>query len=131
MGSRSWWVWLLCRLTGHSWEIGWSAARPSVRVRHCTRKDCGASEVRNVPAGESWHTPTLEDMVLGPWAHPCTVCEDERVVAIGSGEQTNLGACPACVGLFRRDLTASEIESVEAMCLEAGERVRWVSESER
>jgi hypothetical protein len=64
MGSRSWWTRLRCLLFGHAWRLGWSEASPLIRARWCTRADCGASQVRDVPAGEKWHTPTLEEQGL-------------------------------------------------------------------
>ncbi len=65
MGNRSWWTWLLCRLIGHDWRIGWCAPpRDAVRGRWCQRQDCGAFEMRDVPAGEKWHVPTLEEQGL-------------------------------------------------------------------
>lgn len=57
MGSQSWWTRALCFLLGHRWELGFSAAAPRLRTRHCTREGCGAAQVRDVPGGGRWYVP--------------------------------------------------------------------------
>lgn len=55
----------------------------------------------------------------------CKVCDNERIVAVGTGAQTDLIPCPACVGVRRDELTGLEREDVEAMCAAEGVPVLW------
>lgn len=63
----------------------------------------------------------------GEPAEECKVCEGTGFVFIGQGAQTDFCVCPACVGVHRDELNATEIADVEAACKEAGVPVRWLS----